>query len=425
MVLRKFLIGIDAIGLIIGIIIGIDYSYYIANIKYVDNTTTVILDEVVTLNCKDKEININNENINIKDTYEKEFEVTNLSDKETFFNILLDDVVNNYEGHLIYELYNEDKLIVSNTVAPLNGKNYIKLNVGLKAAESKKFKIRFNLNNKDNKEDEYFADKSFNAILQINSLTINSEIKTATNYLLANNNIYDTSSKEYGLYKMYENDKVIYYYKGNVNNNFVKFNDEMWRIVRINEDGSIKIIKNDNTSDAISFSDDKTSDTAGSYFTSNVKNRLNGYYNEIVKNYESMLVAQDYCLNLTVVRNDNYKIAETDKSINDYNIVIKCSDQNKSLIGVLSYNDAVLAGLNYNVQHDNYLLDTNNVNTWLSTSAGVNNYNNDHYVWYLDKNSIKDTSVSSENSIRPVINLKATLNLVGSGTIEDPYIFSE
>ena len=420
MMLRKLFLGIDAICLITAIIIGIDYSYYIANIKYVDNTKTVILDDIITLNCDDPNININNENI--KEGYEKDFEVTNLTDKDTTFNIYLSDISNTYENNLVYELYNEEKLVVSKTVALQNGKNYVKINIDLKSGDTKKYKIKFILNNKENIPEEYFADKSFNAYLRINSLKINSEIKTATNYILASN-VINTDDTSDGLYKMADYDKVIYYYKGNVLNNYVSFNDELWRIVRINADGSIRIVKNDNISENIRYNDEAKKDDSSDYFASNVKNKLSIYYNEVLKKYDTMLTSQDYCLNLNVVRNDNYKNAETDKNINEYSAIISCDDQNKNIVGILSYNDVILAGLNYNSSKESYLLNTENVNTWLSTKAGVNNYN--HYVWYLDKNSIKDTSVTSENSIRPVINLKSTLNITGTGTQEDPYIFIE
>ena len=413
--IRKLFLISDFICLVVAIAIGLDYSYYVANIKYVNDTKTVILADTITLNCEDKEIKINNETL--KETYQKEFEVSNLSDQDSTFNIILNSVTNTYGNDLIYELYNEDKILVSKTIAPTNGNSYIKLNLELKAAETKKYKIVFTL--KNSQPEEYYNDKVFNAILQINTININSEIKTATNYLIA------TNSLENGLYKMQDADKTIYYYKGDVVNNYVSFNGELWRIVRINEDGSIKIVKNDNINENIKFYDDSKEDNANSYSSSNIKSKLNIYYNETLKQYESMLMQEDYCTNINVVRNDNYKTTEMDKNTKEFNPVVSCNDQNKSLVGILSYNDAILSGLTYNSQTSSYLLKTDNPNTWLTTNAGANNYNNDKYIWYLDRNSVKDTVVTNENSIRPVINLKATLNIQGSGTMEDPYTFSE
>ena len=56
-----------------------------------------------------------------------------------------------------------------------------------------------------------------------------------------------TSSSNAGLYKgeddyTIDNDTYTYYYRGDVNNNWVKFGDFLWRIVRINGNGSIRLI---------------------------------------------------------------------------------------------------------------------------------------------------------------------------------------
>ena len=42
-----------------------------------------------------------------------------------------------------------------------------------------------------------------------------------------------------------EDNKGIYYFRGNVENNYVKFANILWRIIRINEDGSVRLITQD------------------------------------------------------------------------------------------------------------------------------------------------------------------------------------
>lgn len=57
----------------------------------------------------------------------------------------------------------------------------------------------------------------------------------------------DTNGK--GLYyteKNTEGNKRTYYFRGAVTNNYVSFAGHIWRIVRINEDGSVRLIKKDN-----------------------------------------------------------------------------------------------------------------------------------------------------------------------------------
>ena len=59
---------------------------------------------------------------------------------------------------------------------------------------------------------------------------------------------YSTRSNGLGLYYTStntEDNKVTYYFRGSVENNYVSFAGFIWRIVRINEDGSIRVIKQD------------------------------------------------------------------------------------------------------------------------------------------------------------------------------------
>lgn len=60
-------------------------------------------------------------------------------------------------------------------------------------------------------------------------------------------NVSGTSKSSAGLYKgeddyTKDNENYTYYYRGEVNNNWVKFGDFLWRIVRINGNGSIRLI---------------------------------------------------------------------------------------------------------------------------------------------------------------------------------------
>ena len=48
-----------------------------------------------------------------------------------------------------------------------------------------------------------------------------------------------------GLYKTEDDEGTSYYFRGAVENNYVKFADMVWRIVRINGDGTIRLLQND------------------------------------------------------------------------------------------------------------------------------------------------------------------------------------
>lgn len=95
--------------------------------------------------------------------------------------------------------------------------------------------------------------------------------------------INDTSSSLPGLYKGEDDyttysgnsavDNFTYYYRGDVRNNWVKFGDFLWRVVRINGDGSIRLIYSGKTTDQ-----DHTGTNAVISFPSddvNISNTLN------------------------------------------------------------------------------------------------------------------------------------------------------
>lgn len=426
--IRKILLLIDGSLLFLSVLLGLDYTYYVANVKYVNNTETVILSDMINLKTDDtKEINITS--FTSESTYEKKFTVENLSDKKTTYNILFNNIYNDYEKDLVYELYEGENLVVSQTIAPKTGSNsYIKLNVDLDSAQNRDYTIKFYVINRDNKDISLYQNKKFSASLEINSLQINSIIKTATNYILANNSVIEESNATNGLFKTNDTSNGLesYYYKGEVENNYVLFNNELWRIVRINEDGSIRIIRNDSFGINHQFNTDSKLENSYDYLNSNAKNELDNYYNSNLVNFESMLVEQNYCNTLNVVKNDKYKIAESNKSYQEYIPTLKCSEENKLKIGLITYEEASLAGITYgSYNNNNYLVKGNNKNTWTISKAGINSYSKDNYVWRISENGSLTEQLVTNNytSIRPVINLRGSLNVTGDGTENNPYIF--
>lgn len=425
--IRKILLLIDGSLLALSVLLGLGYTYYVANVKYVNYTETVILSDMINLKTDTKQIDIIG--LNTENVFEKKFTVENLSDKKTTYNLLFNNIYNDYENDLVYEVYEGENLVISQTVAPKTGSNsYIKLNIDLDSAQNREYNIKFYIVNRDNKDVALYQNKKFSASIEINSLLINSEIKTATNYLLVNNNVIEDNNASNGLFKTLETNsgQASYYYKGEVENNYVSFNNELWRIIRINEDGSIRIIRNDSFGLNHQFNIDSKSENSFDYLNSNIKKELDNYFNSNLVSFKSMLVEQNYCNNLNVVKSDNYKIAEANKTYQEYIPTLKCTEDNKLYIGLITYEEAVFAGLSYgDYNNTNYLVKGNNKNTWTMSKAGINSYSKDNYVWRISENGSITEQIVTNNytSIRPVINLKGSLNVTGIGTENDPYIF--
>ena len=72
---------------------------------------------------------------------------------------------------------------------------------------------------------------------------------TSLKYIQSNSIPNYDSSKD-GVYSMEDDYGVSYYYRGAVTNNYVKFADKFWRILRINGDGSLRVIYDGTTAHA-------------------------------------------------------------------------------------------------------------------------------------------------------------------------------
>lgn len=290
------------------------------------------------------------------------------------------------------------------------------------------------------------------------------------------------SVAENGIYKSTDNDGATFFYRGKVENNYVKFAGLPWRIVRINGDNSVRLVLdgtannvryNQYTVDGINygaFSGSTTyynasgvSDTGAGPSSGSAEERTNAisyasYAGGSMKDsidtfYDNYLEKFDYHLKDTTFCSDTSFINETDsrrrfttssrlfdKSYNSiYNSnTFMCDDDyeytvaNGKLtapVATLSSDEVVAAGGAFYVYNDQYYLyNSSTINGgWTTMSPAF--WNSDgqvHSLCVLGSNSYKGMmsyfNVATEIGYRPVINLKSTTNVSGSGTSSDPYV---
>ena len=60
----------------------------------------------------------------------------------------------------------------------------------------------------------------------------------------------ESDKSDKGIYQMEDDDGISYYYRGSVNNNYVKYAGAYWRIIRINGDGSVRLLYAGTTANA-------------------------------------------------------------------------------------------------------------------------------------------------------------------------------
>lgn len=199
--------------------------------------------------------------------------------------------------------------------------------------------------------------------------------------------------------KYCNNDYLTYYYLEPAENNYVFFANNLWRIIRINEDGSIRIISNTIISQT-AYSFDTNINNAYALENTELYYKLDEYYNNNLSEYKDYLVKSNYCIDGINSYND----------YNNNNKNLSCISYNESYVGLLSIKEFALLNKNSYMINESYWI--YNVNNNLEFSI-INEDGN--YDIYDSKNS---------NGLRPVISIKDGLIKDGNGSINNPYIIN-
>ncbi len=263
------------------------------------------------------------------------------------------------------------------------------------------------------------------------------------NYSLTSPNGTNQTS---GLYKIQGiNGDYTYYFRGNVNNYFkfgkykedttVNYKDAtgsnvminhsagediLWRIVRINEDGSLRLILDD-----VIGTSAFNNDTSIKYYDDSIiKTSIDTWYEKNLKDdYEQYIVNTNFCLNKTsrMINNVTYYDSYIRNiTSNTPNLNCDSSDIYVSKIGLLSADELALAGNVYNTKNvNNYLY--KNVNGWYTLSPGSLPNNELNNIVSMANSSINTSSVTEELAIRPVISIGSNYLLKGNGTSSNPF----
>ena len=246
----------------------------------------------------------------------------------------------------------------------------------------------------------------------------------------------NNTSDESGLYKSTATNtgEPTYYFRGNVTNNYVSFAGFTWRIVRINEDGTIRIVMQDGINDNTNYVFNSTHDnyTYMYYTNSEAKIQLENWYSTNIGSNNDYLkyvaTGNYYCEQAKVKYKDSYTSGNAVMTVySSYIPDFKCiTDGNgkgtvKSNIGLLTYDEVMYAGGYYNKNNSNYYL-YNNDSSWMMSPDGfVSSYS---HAWSISKSgNIFGNPVGNSCRLRSVINIKSDTKISsGTGTSSDPYV---
>ncbi len=235
----------------------------------------------------------------------------------------------------------------------------------------------------------------------------------------------DIVSSGDGLYEdEYEEGK--YTYKGANPNNYVTFNNEEagWRIISINSDGTIKIMR-----------DVSIGNMAWDSSNSNNWNRsaslntyLNGnYYNSLTNVAQSQIVEATYYVGAVTDDNNDIQDQISDEKVTTSKVKVALptvseyirANSNKEQCGTLSLNND-----NYSTTCKNSDWMFNSTLSWWTLSP-VSDYSS--LLFCVDGNGdvCYPNASNSHYAVRPAITLSSEVQITGgTGTESDPYILS-
>ena len=295
----------------------------------------------------------------------------------------------------------------------------------------------------------------------------------------------DTSnceSHEKGIYETTAADGTSYYYRGAVENNYLKFAGFYWRIIRINRNGSIRIIYDGTSAHANGESStDRQYGTSqfntkgndnmyvgymyqqgeahGTSTSSIAKTNVDKFYADNLISYGSKLDTNaGFCGDRSTLNNQSgvgtgtvitynkgyIRVVESTPSLicenmTDYYTVSSASIGNKKLsypIGLITTDEVMLAGHVGITFEGEYNHQKNNINGYLTTgnsfwtmtpSGSYNGFGTSNFSAFVFgvhyEHSIDDFYVYyGHYALRPVVNIRSDVKITGSGTKANPYV---
>lgn len=394
------------IGLLIILIacIGVGYLFYDRVIS--PSTDVAVIDEL-SVNFLDGASIISNG--------EYRFSVTNNGNNDVNYRIVIHEI-SGFDSKVTYALSSSDTSVGSGEKTLEEIDNIVQDNLLIQSGDTQNFTLTVTNNTsttfkleieKIDDVEEYFYMTLLNQNEVVDAVTtVGSEVVSTNEGLIASS----------------DDDGATYYFRGAVTNNYVTFAGLTWRIVRINGDGSVRLILDDITDTLANYNSDMEDyeDTSHTdLFTS-----LESFYDSNLSNYDSYIANTRFCS----------EVGKTDTTYNAYTRIVtneiptfNClGERFTSKIGLLTVDEVVFAGGLYGEENLEYYLYNEEIdNLWWTLSLSKEDDDTFYPFLVNEKGEIVDNvSGSLYRGFRPVISLNRNVLVSGSGTIDDPYVVS-
>ncbi len=345
------------------------------------------------------------------------FSVTNNGDKDIYYEIRYNELLG-YQHNIKYSLVSQDASInISNATIDKDNNN---LAVGIlipsRATQSFTFNVSGNTIASFNIEirkvmdtDKYF----YTTILSNNKVKKSSVTKVGE----------EIAETDEGLIEDIDDLGLTYYFRGNVQNNYVKIAESLWRIIRINGDGTVKLVLDENVSELANYHSDI--ENFESLKDASISTYLANYYESNLTEYDDYIINYKYCIETESISNTNEKLYNgytrlVTNKIPTFNCL---GSLHSSKIGLLTADEVIYAGANFEKENKSYYLYNSKIeNVWWTSSLAKASATV-FYPFSVNSNGKVEYATSGMlyRNLRPTINLIRKTVVSGNGTKDNPY----
>ena len=290
-----------------------------------------------------------------------------------------------------------------------------------------------------------------------------------------------------GIYKSEDDLGNSYYFRGNITNNYVYFAKNWWQIIRINGDGTIRMIYTSNSNDSNAnqyisksrfnnYSNDNAyvgymygttrsstyNATHANTNSSTIKTVIDTWYQNNLSSYSKYIADAIYCNDREVVQVNNVggmtltgngagtnesAYAGFNRTYVDHAPTLKCKNKNDRFttsstlgngaltysIALITFDEVVMAGvagfdpatMTY-IANDSYYLYPKNGDYWYWTMTPFVYAGGSASVGYVySVGGVNGRDVSNNYAVRPVVSLKSDAISGGNGTVNNPFYVDE
>ena len=387
--------------------VAVDYQTYLHAMS--EATAIVEVKEGLSINYIDgKNFEINHDSQSIT------FSVTNLTDDTVDYYIHINNVVGDITD-VVYELSEaESNEVVSNAF----GTSSVFSESILAGATKRYTMVVHNPSNHD---------FTFDINVELESSSLN-----FSDTILSQNKVVETDTVGYsgteGFIKVRDDAGDHYYFRGNVTHNYVSFANQMWRIVRINPDGTVKLVLDGVTENMSSFAVDSERTSSSVFESSQAYTALLNWYNNELQEYDRYIASTTYCYDDSIYTNNGVDIEylSSYRLFTDRIPTNTCNGTSLSLkVAMLTADEVMFAGGGID-SSTSYLNSSTFQGDWWTMTPNKKSGDLTSYI-SIRKDGIlqRDISESTALFLRPVISLNRQVMVTGDGTASNPYTIME